>query len=63
MDEEKIVCTCTGATCGRIREAVNSGATTLEEIQEATGASTVCGGCMEEVEAMLKHFLSQRDTP
>ncbi len=63
MDDEKIVCTCTGVTCGRIREAVNSGATTLEEIQEATGASTVCGGCMEEVEALLKHFLSQRDTP
>ena len=63
MDDEQIVCTCTGVTRGRIRQAVNSGASTLAEVQEATGASTVCGGCLEEVEELVKYFVSQRDTP
>ena len=58
---EKTVCTCTGVTCGRIREAVEAGATTLEEVQEATGAGTVCGGCLEEVEALVRHFTAERN--
>ncbi|HBA47533.1 MAG TPA: (2Fe-2S)-binding protein [Lachnospiraceae bacterium] len=63
MDMEKIVCNCMGVTCGRIKEAVDSGAATLEEVQEATGASTVCGACLEEVEALIAHFRAERDTP
>lgn len=50
-------------TCGRIKEAVDSGAVTLEEVQEATGAGTVCGACLEEVEALIAHFKAERDTP
>ncbi len=60
---EKIVCTCTGVTCGRIREAVEAGAVSLAEVQEATGAGTVCGSCLEEVEALVRHYTGQRDTP
>ena len=63
MDMEKIVCNCMGVTCGRIKEAVDSGAGTLAEVQEATGASTVCGACLEEVEALIAHFKAERDTP
>lgn len=63
MDMEKIVCNCTGVTCERIKAAIDSGAATLEEVQEATGASTVCGACLEEVEALIAHFKAERDTP
>lgn len=63
MDMEKIVCNCVGVTCERIKAAVDSGATTLEEVQEATGAGTVCGACLEEVEALIAHFKAERDTP
>ncbi len=43
MDMDKIVCACNSVTNGMIKEAVESGAKTLEEVQEKTGAGTVCG--------------------
>jgi len=44
-----------------IRDAVFSGAGTLEEVQEATGATTVCGACLEDVERLVEQFVSERD--
>ena len=29
------------------------GAKTVEEIQEATGAGTVCGGCLDDIQMIL----------
>ncbi len=63
MNLEKIVCNCMNVTSGMIKEAVDNGASTLEEVQEATGAGTVCGACLEDVERLIEHFISQRDTP
>lgn len=61
MDFEKIICYCQGVTCGRIKEAVDSGATTLAEVQAATGAGTVCGGCLDQVASLVEHFVAERD--
>lgn len=61
MNMEKIICNCMNVTTGRIKEAVDSGADTLEAVQEATGASTVCGACLGDVEQLVKYFVSQRD--
>ncbi|MCI8692075.1 MAG: (2Fe-2S)-binding protein [Lachnospiraceae bacterium] len=61
MDLDKIVCNCMGVTAARIKEAVDAGASTLAEVQEATGAGTVCGACLEEVESLISHFTAQRD--
>ena len=43
-----------GITAGEIREAIEKGAKTVEDIQEATGAGTVCGGCISDIEKLLK---------
>ena len=56
MDYEKIVCNCMNVTNGMIKEAVDAGATTLEEVQEATGAGTVCGACIEDVQHLVDQF-------
>lgn len=61
MDSEKIVCNCLSVTVGMIKDAVDSGASTLEEVQEITGAGTVCGSCLEEVQSLVEHFVSERD--
>ena len=61
MNLDKIVCNCMSVTSGMIKEAVDSGASTLAEVQEATGASTVCGACLEEVERLVQYFVSERD--
>ena len=48
-------------TSGMIKEAVDGGANTLEEVQTVTGAGTVCGACLEDVERLVEHFVAERD--
>lgn len=47
-------------TNGMIKDAVYAGASTLEEVQEATGAATVCGACTEDVEHLIEQFVKER---
>lgn len=62
MNLEKIVCNCMQVTSGMIKEAVESGATTLEEVQNATGAGTVCGACLADVERLVEYFTTQKES-
>ncbi len=39
------VCSCLGITKGELTDAIQAGATDAASLAEATGASTVCGGC------------------
>ena len=48
-------------TNGMIKEAVDAGANTLEEVQEATGAGTVCGVCLDDVQRLVDHFVAERN--
>jgi NAD(P)H-nitrite reductase large subunit len=43
-------------TAGDIKAAVEAGNTTLEAVQEATGASTHCGGCADKVKELIEQF-------
>lgn len=60
MDLNKIVCNCLSVTNGMIKEAVDSGATTLEQVQEATGAGTICGACLENVRHLVDQLVAER---
>ena len=60
MDMEKIVCTCYGISNGKIKEVVDNGATTLEEVQDVTGAGTACGACLADVERLVKQFVAEK---
>ncbi len=60
MDLEKTVCYCMSVTAGMIKDAVDSGAGTVEEVQEATGAGSVCGSCLEEVQKLVDQFVKER---
>lgn len=61
MDLEKIICNCMSVTSGMIKDAVDSGASTLEEVQGITFAGTVCGSCLEDVKRLVEQFVSERD--
>lgn len=61
MNLDKIVCDCMSVTAGDIKEAVVNGASTLEEVQDATQAGTVCGGCVDEIQHLVDFFISERD--
>lgn len=61
MNLDKIVCECYGVTNGDIKNAVDNGASTLEEVQEATGAATACGACTDDVQRLVDYFATERD--
>jgi nitrite reductase (NADH) large subunit len=48
-----IVCQCTGVSCGALRAAMAQGAATPQALCAATGASSVCGSCRPQVQALL----------
>ena len=56
MDYDKIVCNCMGVTNGMIKEAVDAGAKTVAEVQDATGAGTVCGACLGDIQHLVDEF-------
>lgn len=59
MNLDKTVCYCMSVTGGMIKEAVEAGAKTLEEVQAATGAGTVCGSCLEDVRRLVEEFTKE----
>lgn len=61
MDMDKIVCSCLGVTNGMIKDAVDGGAKTVEEVQSATGAGTVCGACLEDIEHLVEFFAGEQN--
>ncbi|MDE6052767.1 MAG: (2Fe-2S)-binding protein [Lachnospiraceae bacterium] len=60
MDLDKVVCNCMNVTSGMIKDAVDNGANTLEEIQSVTGAGTVCGSCLDNVQRLVAQFVAER---
>lgn len=60
MNLDKTVCYCMNVTNGMIKDAVENGATTLEEVQEITGAGTVCGACLENVRHLVEEFTAEK---
>ena len=61
MNLDKIVCECLGVTAGMIKDAVDNGATTLEEVQDVTEAGTACGACIDDVQRVVDYFTTERD--
>ncbi len=61
MDWDMVVCYCMNVTNGMIKEAVENGATTLEEVQAETGAGTVCGTCLENVRQLVESLVKERE--
>lgn len=61
MNLDEIVCNCMSVTKGMIKEAVEAGAKTLEEVQEATGAGAVCGACLDDVKQLVETLVQERN--
>lgn len=65
LDDDYEVCQCMAITLGEIKEAIKSGATTLDAVMESTEAGTVCELCQsremdedEDREVHLDEILS-----
>lgn len=51
------VCLCKSVTDHQIRDAVDTGVTTFEDMQSHLSVSTVCGGCSCEVKLVMEQKL------
>lgn len=51
---EMFVCVCNAVTERDVHEAIEAGASTVEEVAYCTGAGTRCGTCVSVVAAMLE---------
>lgn len=60
MNLDKLVCNCFSVTNGMIKDAVDAGATTLEDVQNATNAGTACGACLENVQHLVDSLVAER---
>lgn len=47
------VCICAAVTETELQECIDGGARTVEEVGDACGAGTGCGGCVEHVDVFL----------
>ena len=61
MNPDKIICYCNNVTNAMIKEAIDNGANTLEEVQVATDAGTVCGACLDNLETLVKSLIAERN--
>jgi NAD(P)H-nitrite reductase large subunit len=61
MNMDKMVCNCMSVTNGMIKACVDGGASTLEDVQEATKAGTACGFCKDDVSRLVEQFVAERD--
>ena len=53
MNPDEVICSCLDITKGMIKEAVESGARTLADVQEINSVGTICGACIEDVENLI----------
>ncbi len=58
MGENTLICNCNEVYKNDIIKAIEKkGCKTVEEIGEATGAGTVCGGCIDDIQSILNEIL------
>ena len=43
-----------------IKTAIEAGASSFQEVQDATGAGTVCGACNDVLEGVVEQLLRNR---
>ncbi len=53
MDSGEIICNCMQITLEEIIEAINSGATSLDLLQETIEVGTGCGRCLPQIKKVL----------
>ena len=59
MDMEQIICQCNAVSIQQISDTIADGAKSLEEVQEVTGAGTICGACIDDLTNVVDELLKK----
>ena len=57
VEENKVVCGCFNITEQDLKNAINNGANSFEEVQTATKVGTGCGRCVDGNKALVNQLL------
>ncbi len=58
--EDEVICTCMDVYRSEIVKAIKEKSLkSVEDVGEETGAGTICGGCQEDIEAILEEINGQ----
>lgn len=60
MDLNQKICYCFNVTVGDIKKEIESGSTTLQEIQSETKAGTACKGCVKRLQETIDALLAEK---
>ncbi|QOR35524.1 (2Fe-2S)-binding protein [Clostridium sp. 'deep sea'] len=55
----EVICACFDVTKNQIIEAINNGASTVDEVGEVTNAGTGCGACRDEIQNIINSLKSK----
>ena len=58
-NRQKEACHCRNVTYGRIADAIASGADTVQQVMDMTGAGKGCGKCREFLEYLIRDILEE----
>lgn len=61
MDLNKKICYCFNITVGDIKAEIETGSTTLQEIQTETRAGLACKGCVKRVQETINLLLAEQN--
>jgi len=59
MDNDKVICGCTNVTVQNLRDAIENGAKSFEEVQSVTKVGTGCGKCVDSVKVLVDELLGK----
>lgn len=53
LPDEAVVCRCNSVSCGDVRSVCAAGARDVDDVADATRATTGCGSCRRDIQALL----------
>ena len=60
MDKNIKICYCFNVSVDDIERAIENGADTFQEVQDATNCGKGCGSCLAEAKALVDELLKKR---
>ncbi|MBD7912569.1 MULTISPECIES: (2Fe-2S)-binding protein [Clostridium] len=60
MEDNDMICNCMGLTVRDIKDAIDNGAKSFDDVQEATQVATGCGACEESVRELVDELLAEK---
>lgn len=57
-EQEELICHCSGTTRAKIKSLIANNSNTIDEIAQATGATTGCGSCEDLIVELIAQDVS-----